>query len=127
VLFRRDAFLRVGGYPGDFPHSEDYALWGLLAPHGRFANLPMHLAIYRHQERPADSRFRVEERDATIALKSRYFRSPSRLDDLLLRATIARRRRTARERIAIDWPRDLIQRLGLEDLFAPPRDREPSR
>lgn len=118
VLFRKEAFDRVGGYPSDFPYTEDYALWCLLAAHGRFANLPRHLAIYRHQERAPDSKYRVDERNATLAVHRRLLSRPTRLDDWLLRASAARRRRRAFERIALDWPPELVARLGLEDLFA---------
>lgn len=118
VVLRKQPFLRVGGYPAGFPHSEDYALWCLLAPHGRFANLPMHLALYRHQERPPDSKFRAHEHEETELLKQRYLRPATRLDEWLLRATSASRRRRAREREALDWPPDLIRRLGVEDAFA---------
>ena len=125
VLFRKDAFLRVGGYPGGFSHSEDYALWSLLAPHGRFANLPLHLALYRHQERAPDSQFRVDERASTAELKRRLLGPATRIDAWVLRATYGSRRRRAFDRMAKDWSPELVRRLGLEDVFAARRPAPP--
>lgn len=118
VLYRKDAFERVGGYPAGFSTAEDYALTCLLAGEGRVANLPRLLGLYRHQERPAGSDFRLVERRETLELRRRYLRPATRLDEWILRATASSRRRRARERVALDWPPELVRRLGLEEAFA---------
>lgn len=124
ILFRKDAFERVGGYPDGFPHCEDYALECLMASHGRVANLPMHLVVYRHQERAPDSAFRAREREVTAELKRRFLRPPTRLDEWILRATATSRRRRARERVHTDWPPELVRRLGIDEAFRRSAPRE---
>lgn len=49
VMMRRDAVLALGGYTTDKDRQppEDYELWSRLARHGRVANLPERLVVYR--------------------------------------------------------------------------------
>lgn len=49
VMMRRDAVLALGGYATDKDRQppEDYELWSRLARHGRVANLPERLVVYR--------------------------------------------------------------------------------
>lgn len=47
VMMRRHLIERCGGYPEDYPHAEDYALWLALLPHARFGNCPRLLMDYR--------------------------------------------------------------------------------
>ena len=49
VMMRRDAVLAIGGYTTDKARQppEDYELWSRLARHGRVANLPERLLVYR--------------------------------------------------------------------------------
>lgn len=47
VMMRRHLIERCGGYPEDYPHAEDYALWLTLLPHARFGNCPRVLMDYR--------------------------------------------------------------------------------
>lgn len=46
VMMRRDVVDRVGGYPANAVHAEDYALWIRLAPFVRFGNVPEILFEY---------------------------------------------------------------------------------
>lgn len=118
VILNREAALRVGGYPAGFPGAEDYALWGLLRNEGRLANLPMHLLIYRHQDRLPDSEYRGRERRVTEDLKRRFIGPPRFWDERLLSLTATARRGKAMERIRVDWPRELLRRYDLESLVA---------
>ncbi len=119
VILDRDACLRVGGYPTGFTTCDDYALWALLQNEGRLGNLPMHLAVYRHQDRPPDSEFRARERAEMEELRRRFLRPPSRLSDWALQLTRRARSRRARRRMGRDWPPDLIRSVGLDDLLLP--------
>jgi Glycosyl transferase family 2 len=49
VMMRRNAVLAIGGYTTDKARQppEDYELWSRLARHGRVANLPERLLVYR--------------------------------------------------------------------------------
>ncbi len=47
VLFRKDAFLRAGGYIADERHAEDFALWGRMLELGEFLPLPARLLALR--------------------------------------------------------------------------------
>lgn len=47
AMIRRDAFAACGGYDESLPASQDYDLWLRLAEHGRLANLPDILLLYR--------------------------------------------------------------------------------
>lgn len=52
VVFRREAFIRAGGYPIDPELSwpEDYDLWSRMAEQGELANIPEVLVTYRQTE-----------------------------------------------------------------------------
>jgi glycosyltransferase involved in cell wall biosynthesis len=47
VLFRREAFDRVGGYRNQLVNAEDYDLWLRIAEHDQLANLSEQLLLYR--------------------------------------------------------------------------------
>lgn len=119
VIASRAACLRVGGYPARYPSAEDYALWGLLRTEGRLANLPMHLVLYRHQEREPGSEFRARERRLTEELKRRLIGPPRFWDERLVEWGARRRRSEAFARVALDWPQGLLERYGLGWLAAP--------
>lgn len=47
VFFRKDAFLRAGGYIAQERHAEDFALWGRMLGEGDFIGLPERLLQFR--------------------------------------------------------------------------------
>lgn len=114
VIFRRDACLQVGGYAPGYCGAEDYGLWARLRCEGSMANLPMHLLVYRHQERAPKSLYRIHERIATERLMKESLLPAKRWTEWVLRLTRGRRLRRAIERIPIDWPSQLARRYGLE-------------
>jgi glycosyltransferase involved in cell wall biosynthesis len=118
VIYRREAALGAGGYRSEFAHCDDYCLWARLAPLGRMANVPRHLVLYRHQDPSRRPEYARAQAEAAAALKARYFRPISRLEDWRLRFFHRGARRRAEERIALDWPPDLLARHGLRELLA---------
>ncbi|MEL7198566.1 MAG: glycosyltransferase [Pseudomonadota bacterium] len=47
VMFRRDAYLRTGGYDASYRYSQDYDLWTRLLIEGDFGNVPE--TVYRYR------------------------------------------------------------------------------
>lgn len=118
VLFRRADALAVGGYLDRYRNCDDYCLWARLAERGRMANVPRHLAVYRHQDPALRPEYARRQAEATVELKARYFRPTSRLEDHALRLALKLARRRGIARIARDWPPDLLARYGLAELAA---------
>lgn len=113
VMFRREDALAVGGFTDRFPRCDDYCLWARLAARGRLANVPRHLAAYRHHDPSLRADYLEEQRRGHVALQAHYFRPLSRLEDQWLRFQMRRLARIARARVAIDWPEELLRRHGL--------------
>lgn len=61
AFFRRDAFLKVGGWRADLRLNNDREFWMRLADHGSFLMLPEVLALYRRNLGSASYRFASEE------------------------------------------------------------------
>lgn len=51
VVFRRDSFVREGGFREDLRRAQDYELWSRMAGKYRFHNLQEPLIIYTYRER----------------------------------------------------------------------------
>jgi glycosyltransferase involved in cell wall biosynthesis len=118
VLFCREAALAAGAYTDEFAGSDDYCLWARLRNLGRMANVPRHLALYRHRDPRQRPEYARAQAEATQRLKARYFEPISRFEDWRLRFHMRGAREKAQERIAIDWPPALLERYGLREIFA---------
>lgn len=124
TLFRRDDALAVGGFRDDFFYCDDYCLWARLRERGRFANLPRHLVVYRHQDPATRPEVAVRQCEATQRLLAHYFKPLRAPERWWLRHRLERLRPLAEAQIALDWPPELVQRYQLETAFS--RHVEPA-
>lgn len=71
VMFRRDAYLRAGGYRADFYFGQDWDLWYRLAQQGKFASLGQ--VLYQARIGPGDissTRRPQQQRLAQLSLEA---------------------------------------------------------
>ncbi len=113
TMFRREDALAAGGFLERYPHCEDYCLWARLADRGRLANVPRHLAAYRHQDPSRRPEYAARQRKGHAELQAHYFRPLSRFEDWRVRLAMRPLARRARDRVEIDWPPELRARFGL--------------
>ena len=83
VMLRTDAVRRAGGYPADFPHAEDYALWLRLCREGALDNLPQVLLLYRVHGRSVSHRNALLQRASTLRAQA-FFLAAQQPDPALL-------------------------------------------
>ncbi|ROQ90782.1 glycosyltransferase family 2 protein [Desulfosoma caldarium] len=74
VMMRRDVVERVGGYPPDAPHAEDYALWVKLAPVARFGNVPEVLFEYTLSARQVSRQYKGVQVESARRVRDAYLR-----------------------------------------------------
>jgi GT2 family glycosyltransferase len=83
VVMRRAALERAGGYRKQVPAAEDLDLWLRMAEHGRFANLPEALLLYRlHGEQVTQRRMWTQRLSRNLAIISAQERRAGRGDPL---------------------------------------------
>lgn len=72
VIMRRDLVERVGGYPTDAPHAEDYALWVRLAPCAVFGNVPEFLFDYTLSARQVSKQCNATQVESARRVRALY-------------------------------------------------------
>ncbi|MDP2014378.1 MAG: glycosyltransferase, partial [Actinomycetota bacterium] len=79
VVFRREAFIRAGGYGTDPELSwpEDYDLWSRMSAHGDLANVPEELLTYRQTAGGMSQAHRDRIRDGVIRIAAANLASAS--------------------------------------------------
>ncbi len=83
VVMRRAAVERVGGYRGYLPAAEDLDLWLRLAEHGKLANLPDALLLYRlHAGQISQAKLWTQRLSRNLALISALERRAGREDPM---------------------------------------------
>lgn len=70
VMMRRNLIERCGGYPEDYPHAEDYALWLKWLPDARFGNCPRVLMDYRLSANQVSRAYRPDQLLAAQRLRA---------------------------------------------------------
>ena len=69
VMFRKSAWEEAGGYPEDYPHAEDYALWCRMTkidPKWRWGNIKSPYTFLRRHSASVSSVHRSEQRASVV-------------------------------------------------------------
>lgn len=83
VVFRRDAFLSVGGYDANYQNCQDYDLWLRLIDQGRFCNLREPLLKYRrHNSRISAKDNKAKQTTYSVCAALNYFNRRKGLKEL---------------------------------------------
>lgn len=88
VIFRRDAYMKVGGYDPEFRYAQDGELWTKLVEQGPFGVVPETLYRYRTGHENITTVFRSEQASFSDRTRQRQFKKITGhdLDDELARA-----------------------------------------
>lgn len=148
VMYRADTARTLGGYPLDYPHAEDFALWSRMTEAGELRNLPEVLELYRvhaaavsrtARDGQLDSRSRIARgnmertlgrpvpesamplfHDKTLASEADVIRAIDALTELA-NAFLTRRQPTGAARAEIE--ENLLERIGSRLSQLPPGAR----
>lgn len=87
VMLRTLAVRDVGGYPSEFTHAEDYALWLRLQSRGRIDNVPNVLLYYRIHKYSVSHINALQQRNSTLRAQAIWLSGNSPSPDLLRNAS----------------------------------------
>lgn len=78
VFFRRDAYLKAGGWDSNFRQSPDYEYWLRLGLTGRFMHINNRLAAFRvHEESQTFAKMTIERASEPIKIIEKYYSLPN--------------------------------------------------
>lgn len=103
VLFRKDAFLRAGGYIADERHAEDFALWGRMLELGDFVGVAAPLLQFRVHAQSVSKGNRKAQDALTAEIALQHCQRFMRLTDHEARRAFAVLSLPARARTLNDW------------------------
>jgi glycosyltransferase involved in cell wall biosynthesis len=81
VMFRKDAFLAIGGYKPEERHAEDFGLWGRLIRLGEVVGLPEKLLQFRVHVASISKQQNTTQTALARTIAMRHCRQLLRLDD----------------------------------------------
>ena len=86
VFFRRDAYLKTGGWDSNFRQSPDFEYWLRLGLTGRFMHINNRLAAFRvHEESQTFAQMTIERANEPLKIIQKYYSLPNIPTEIIAR------------------------------------------